>query len=165
MTKHKKTRKHQRGGDWNPMTWFNASPTRSWGDWFNGVSSQTKNSLSNISSGVENAISSATSFSTNSATATAPAYVPASTQQPTYSTEYTQQPTNSAEYTQQPSYGGKRRRRKSLKGGTSVAYYASPVHNMKVAEPTSWLHYGNGPNQCVSKGGTRKRRRTRKLKR
>ena len=155
MTKHKKTRKHQRGGDWNPMTWFNASPTRSWGDWFNGVSSQTKDSLSNLSSGVENAISSATSFSTNSAPAPAPAYAPASTQQPT----------NSTEYTQQPSYGGKRRRRKSLKGGTSVAYYASPVHNMKVAEPTSWLHYGNGTNQCVSKGGTRKRRRTKKLKR
>jgi hypothetical protein len=145
MTKHKQTRKHQRGGDWNPMTWFNTSTVnsnRSWGDWFNGVSSQTTEGLNSISSNVGNVFNEATSFSTNSAQA----YAPVSTQQHI--------PVSTQQYSPAPTYGGKRRCRKRLKGGTSVSYYASPVHNIKVAEPTSWLHYG-------TKGGSR-RQRTRK---
>ena len=147
MTKHKQTRKHQRGGDWNPMTWFNTSTVnsnRSWGDWFNGVSSQTTEGLNSISSNVGNVFNEATSFSTNSTPVSTQQPIPVSTQQPIPA----------------PTYGGKRRcrkRNKTMKGGKGalgLSYYASPVHNIKVAEPTSWLHYG-------TKGGSR-RQRTRK---
>jgi hypothetical protein len=55
--------------------------------------------------------------------------------------------------------GGRRRKRaRSIKGGSNLAYYAAPVSGLKVAEPTSWLFYANGVNQYSVKGGSRKRK-------
>jgi hypothetical protein len=68
------------------------------------------------------------------------------------------------------SIGGKRRKytlkgRKHMKGGgLGLTYYATPVSNMKVAEPTYWEVYANGTNQYNIKGGSKKRK-TRKTKR
>ena len=58
--------------------------------------------------------------------------------------------------------GGRRRRRarsmKGGKGGLGLTYYAAPVSDLKVAEPTTWQYYANGTNQYSVKGGSRKRR-------
>lgn len=54
------------------------------------------------------------------------------------------------------SVGGRRRKRKSMrggKGGLGLVYYATPVSDIKVAEPTYWI-----------KGGSR-RRKTRRHRR
>lgn len=72
-------------------------------------------------------------------------------------------------------YGGKRGKRsmtkgmtkgktmKGGKGGLGLSYYASPVSDLKVAEPTSWQYYANGTNQYSVTGGSKKRKnRTRK---
>ena len=71
-------------------------------------------------------------------------------------------------------YGGKRGKRsmtkgmtkgktmKGGKGGLGLSYYASPVSDLKVAEPTSWQYYANGTNQYSVTGGS-KSSRTRKL--
>ena len=56
--------------------------------------------------------------------------------------------------------GGKRRIRRSMKGGKGLTYYASPVSGLKVAEPTTWI---GGSRKRKNKG--KKSRRTRRHKR
>jgi hypothetical protein len=68
------------------------------------------------------------------------------------------------------SIGGKRRRytlkgKKNMKGGLGLTYYATPVSNMKVAEPTYWEVYANGTNQYNIKGGSKKKTRRSKKRR
>jgi hypothetical protein len=62
--------------------------------------------------------------------------------------------------------GGRRRKRarsmKGGKGGLGLTYYAAPVDGLKVAEPTTWQYYANGTNQYSVKGGSRKRRNSKR---
>lgn len=160
MTRHRKTKRRiYRGGDWfSPSTWFSGSSDKA-----KSVVNSAESSLGNISNSVSNSFSSLSSYnpfssSTDSSTsypAPAPAYSP-----PVSSTTYMPQ-----------SVGGRRRRghkgrsrklsdrklsdRKLSggKGGLGLTYYATPVSGLKVAEPTYWI-----------KGGTRRRRHTRRHK-
>jgi hypothetical protein len=65
------------------------------------------------------------------------------------------QPTN-----QQPMTAGKKAKSRKMKGGQGIAEYASPVNNLKVAEPTYWEIYGKG--NIKSGGKKRKSQSTRK---
>lgn len=153
MTRHRKTKRRiYRGGDWfSPSTWFSGSSDKA-----KSVVNSAESSLGNISNSVSNSFSSLSSYnpfssSTDSSTsysAPAPVYSP-----PASSTTYMPQ-----------SVGGRRRRghrgrsrklsdRKLSggKGGLGLTYYATPVSGLKVAEPTYWI-----------KGGTRRRRHTRR---
>jgi hypothetical protein len=50
-------------------------------------------------------------------------------------------------------------------GGNQDLNYASPVSGLKVAEPTTMQYYANGTDQYSTKGGSRRRRRSRKHRR
>jgi len=125
MTKHRKTKRRQRGG--GLFDWFSSSSTSS----EPGMLDKTKNMFSGW-------------FSSSSAPTSAPTnYEPV--QQPA-------QPV-AQEY---PPTGGRRSRRRKMRGGKGdlgLMYYATPVSGIKVVEPTYWI-----------KGGSRKRRHTRRHK-
>jgi len=124
MTKHRKTKRRQRGG--GLFDWFSSSSTSS----EPGMLDKTKNMFSGWFS----------SAPTNSE--------PAPTSSPT---NYEPAPTNND--ANQYSMGGRRSRRRKMRGGKGdlgLTYYATPVSGIKVVEPT--------------KGGSRRRRRTRRHK-
>lgn len=150
MTRHRKTKRRiYRGGDlFSPSTWFSGSSDKA-----KSVVNSAESSLGNISNRVSNSFSSLSSYnpfssSTDSSTsysAPAPVYSP-----PASSTTYMPQ-----------SVGGRRRRGhrgssrklRGGKGGLGLTYYATPVSGLRVAEPTYWI-----------KGGTKRRRHTRRHK-
>ena len=70
------------------------------------------------------------------------------------------QPMNQYPMNQQPMTAGKKAKSRKMKGGQGIAEYASPVNNLKVAEPTYWEIYGKG--NIKSGGKKRKSQSTRK---
>ena len=150
MTK-RKSRKHQKGGDWNPMTWFSTYSTQSWKDYFYNLGTKTTEGVGNLTNKIENAMSTFQPETTQSVPSQ-PAPIQPAPIQPVQNT------------TQMQTFGGKskrrrHRRRQTMKGGLGLTYYASPVSGLKVAEPTTWQHYANGTNQYSTKGGKKSRRR------
>jgi len=191
MGKRRQSRKrNQKGGAWyNPLSWGQPTdpnvPRRSWGQWISGTSNNVIQGADNavgsaanfISTGAQNTFNSASNlFSTNPAPAPAPA--PALQSSSSYDNQTVStdsQSTNStgpvSDYSNS-SMGGKRRSRRKksrkMKGGYSMvggpenlAFYASPVHGLKVAAPTYWV--SSSTNAPLS-GGTKKKRRTRRHK-
>ena len=150
MTK-RKFRKHQKGGDWNPMTWFNTFSTQSWKDYLYNLGNKTTEGVGNLTNNIENAI---TDMSTFQPETTQPAPIQPAPIQPDSNT-------------QMQTVGGKskhrrHKRRQTMKGGKNglgLTYYATPVSGLRVAEPTTWQHYANGTNQYSTKGGKKSRRR------
>ena len=143
MTK-RKSRKQQKGGDWNPMTWFSTSSTQSWKDYFSNLGTKTTEGVGNLTNNIENAITDMSTFQPE----------PAPTTQSEPNTEI-------------KTFGGRKRqkRRRTMKGGKNglgLTYYATPVSGLRVAEPTTWQHYANGTNQYSTKGGKKSRRRKRR---
>ena len=130
MTKHRKTKRRQRGG--GLFDWFSSSSTSS----EPGMLDKTKNMFSGW-------------FSSAPEPAPEPAltnYEPAPAPEPA--------PTNND--ANQYSMGGRRSRRRKMRGGKGdlgLMYYATPVSGIQVVEPTYWI-----------KGGSRKRRHTRRHK-
>jgi hypothetical protein len=73
--------------------------------------------------------------------------------------------TTAPEYTQPAvpvsAFGGRRRRQQRAgKGGLGLAYYATPVDGMKVAEPTYWEEYKGGAKRSRSKRRTQRKSRS-----
>lgn len=175
MTKHKKTKRRvQKGGEWyNPASWFNTddpnAPKQSWGDWFSGTTNSAENALGNAASSIQTKMSNALVSAKNivntdvSLTGSQNVSVPASNQDS--QSEQSLQPLQTSQSTQS-TYGGKKHRKsrkmKGGKGGLGLTYYAAPVSGLKVASPNSWQFYADGTNQYSLKGGSRKRRRTRR---
>ena len=160
--RHKKTRSHKGGGFFdsiNPFASNDTTLTQSSGledpsmfsNAFSSVTDATKNAVSGTESylqGVKNQSGSWLSGVKNKSTGMFSGLF--SSDVPNTPVPSTPVPVN---------YGGRRRRRsRTMKGGLGLTYYATPVSNMKVAEPTSWQFYANGTNQYSVKGGTRKRR-------
>ena len=158
-----------RGGAWyNPLSWFQKEEEQSYmSNLGMGMQPEEKPLLQSVGEGAQNlmqtadqkiveasnAISSGVSSASQSVQDVLKTDVPitgSSEAEPSYS-----QPLVPAS-----SFGGRRRRGRSQrqrggKGGLGLTYYASPVHGMKVAEPTYWEEY---------KGG-RSRRRTQRRSR
>jgi hypothetical protein len=144
--KHRRTRrKGQKGGgllyNWFGIDWFD-SPETSSEPIYNNVQTQPE---PGIIEKFDNALGTAGEAVTGaiSSTANAATNLVSPTQQPMYNT----------------GVGGRRRRNASRnlrggKGGLGLTYYATEVSGFKVAEPTTWL-----------KGGSRRRRRSRKVRR
>ena len=58
-------------------------------------------------------------------------------------------------------FGGRRRRQqKAGKGGLGLAYYATPVDGMKVAEPTYWEEYKGGARRTRGRKRTQRKSRS-----
>lgn len=179
MTKHKRTnrRRSQKGGfSLNPLNWFSSSDSdpNAPGFW-----DQTKK---NVTSGMEQLNSGVGSLGSNikntvadTATSINPFSSSTNNLEPsnmnssntydsnTTSTNYSEPSNMNSSNTNGDNlqqYAGKRRRRrcKTMKGGLGLTYYASPVSGLKVASPNSWQFYANGTNQYSSKGGSRKRK-------
>jgi hypothetical protein len=179
------------GDDWGG--WFSNIGTKA-SNTTNNLLNSANNTLgtaaSNIASGTQNAIDTAgKALSTNipltgSSDSTQSQYKPVEVapiqQEPAKA--FQQEPVPDKIIQEEPkpiqelSIGGKRRKytlkgRKHMKGGKGglgLTYYATPVSNMKVAEPTYWEVYANGTNQYNIKGGSKKRktkRRTRRTRR
>jgi len=131
MTKHRKTKRRQRGG--GLFDWFSSSSTSS----EPGMLDKTKNMFSGWFS----------SAPTNYEPVQQPAQPVA---QPIQPVGYQEQ-----QYNINPT-GGRRSRRRKMRGGKGdlgLMYYATPVSGIQVVEPTYWI-----------KGGSRKRRHTRRHK-
>ena len=165
MTKHKKSRRSQRGGGWfGPDDPY--APKKSWMDslsgWWSGTSS-TGSTGTGLLSTAENNLSSFASNISNTTSQALNNLSSPSTYQPSSSSTY--QPSSYSTPAAAPAvpanndnlvetYGGKRRRRTLkmkkgvmkgvMKGGKDLGltYYATPVSGLKVAEPTTFLKYG-----------------------
>ena len=180
----------------NPFTWFEGDDWGGWFSNVSSKASNTTSNLLNsannalgtasnsIVSGTQNAFQSASNILNTDVPLTKPStpLVEPALQSPLPLPSYEDKPVvpeNNTNLSQpvsqsQPvvhdlSIGGKRRHKKyTLKGGKSLGltYYATPVSNMKVAEPTYWEVYANGTNQYNIKGGSkRKAKKQRKTKR
>ena len=162
MTKHRRTRrKSQRGGDWyNPNSWFGSSESIEVAPSVNssepGLIDNLSNSVSGAASGAEGFLGSTFEKAKGAASGSS------SWVSGLFSSGETQAPVQAEEtvYNQElQTFGGRRRSkvRRGLrggKGGLGLTYYATPVSGIKVAEPTYWI-----------KGGSRRRRKTRKTHR
>lgn len=173
MPKRRTKKRIQKGGSlFNPFTWFEGD---TWGGLFSSAKNTTSNLLNsansaigtattNITSGAENALQSATNILNTDVPLTQAAPTQEAVAEPV---EPALAPIQEEPINQNLIIGGKRRYKKTLKGGKGLGltYYATPVSNMKVAEPTYWEVYANGTNQYNIKGGSKKkitRRRRRK---
>ena len=151
MTNHrKKTRRIiQNGGAWyNPGSWFSGSSDPNAPSYWSKLSGLGTSAVAETNQALGNAVTGAVTGVTDAVTGD----TQVSTQDPIL-----------------PTVGGRRRKRRSMKGGKGglgLTYYASPVSGLKVAQPTTWQYYGNGTNQYSVKGGSRKRnkRKSRKYK-
>jgi hypothetical protein len=178
MTKHRRTRRRsQKGGlslsDLNPFgssetAQPSASPTQSWGEYFSSWGTKGKDAANSVNTTIGNvATSGANAFSDATSSMMSTVSAPfSSSDNATSPSDNTTSPSGQSSETEVNSYGqeGGRRRKRSIKGGSNLAYYAAPVSGLKVAEPTSWLFYANGTNQYSVKGGS-KRRKGRKVRR
>lgn len=170
MTKHKRTKRKQRGGAWyNPMSWFSGTetqdpyaPKKSIFDTITGATTNAVNSANTLVGDAANSVTQGASNISDTISSTLNTNVDLTGTQPTNEppVEPAQVSQTDTSPTAAVSIGGKKRRRsrtlKGGKGGLGLTYYASPVSGLKVAQPTTWLHY---PTQ----GGSR-RRRTNKRK-
>ena len=176
MTKHRRTRRRrsQKGGGVLDYFGFGSSeptesyaaPTQSWGEYFSSWGTKGKDAANSLNTTIGNVAASGANV-VSDATSSVVSTVSA----PFSSSENTTSPSGQSSEMEVNSYGqqGGRRRKRSIKGGSNLAYYAAPVSGLKVAEPTTWQYYVNGPNQYSVKGGSRKRkgrkgRRTRRHK-
>ena len=164
MTKHRKTRRSQKGG----LFGFFESPPDPYAPkkpsfWESITGSGTSTTPSYQS---PNQSSSFFGSSSPSANQNSSFLGPSQNQNSGYGSF--QSPARSSGYGS--GYGGKRGKQtmtkgktmKGGKGGLGLTYYASPVSGLQVADPTSWQYYANGTNQYSLTGGS-KRSRTRKL--
>lgn len=152
MPKHRKSRKlmsrkNQKGGLWG---FFEGSsdpnaPKKSWFDWGTDSTSSavsgTENFLGSSANAVSSGFTSATDYVKNIGSSDVNVSAP--------------QTNNSVVV------GGRRRRRmRGGKGELGLTYYATPVQNANVAEPTYWIKSEN------MHGGARRRksRKTRKIR-
>ena len=162
MSRHKKSRRSQRGGGWfGPDDPY--AQKKSWMDslssWWSGTSTGTttgtgllstaENNLSSFASNISNTtsqalnnISSPSSYQPSSTSYSAPTPLAA----PAYSAP-SAAPANNDNLVE--TYGGKRRRRtlkmkRRMKGGRGLglSYYATPVSGLNMAEPTYFMKYG-----------------------
>lgn len=166
MTKHKKTKRNQKGGEWlNPATWFSSSqPTiqpstssQSWSDYIFNFGNKAKQTTTGI-------LNSADSFVGQTANT-----ITEKTNQAIVSgNKLLNQDVNLTGNTTNQTYGGKRKRHtkkmRGGKGGLGLTYYAAPVSGLQIAKPTTWQYYANGTNQYTVKGGSRKHRNKRTLR-
>lgn len=158
------------------------APKKSWGDWFSNSTSGITSGASNLVNGTENLLGSATNSITSGAqnawkstTGLLSSEQPIASEQP-YQTEQpiasvTVQPINNQplETEGQQIIGGTRKKHSTTikyktnknkqmrggKGGLGLTYYASPVSDLKVAQPTYWEVYGDGH---IMKAGTKRRK-------
>ncbi len=174
MTKHRRTRRRrsQKGGDVFDYFGFGSSeptesyaaPTQSWGEYFSSWGTKGKDAANSLNTTIGNVAASGANV-VSDATSSVVSTVSA----PFSSSDNTTSPSGQSSEMEVGQQGGKRRKR-SIKGGSNLVYYAAPVSGLKVVEPTTWQYYGNGVNQYSVKGGSRKRksrksRRTRRHKR
>ena len=165
MTRHKKSRRSQRGGGWfGPDDPY--APKKSWMDslssWWSGTSTGTTSfgttSGTGLLSTAENNLSSFASNISNTTSQALNNISSPSTYQPSSSSTY--QPSSYSTPAAAPAvpanndnlvetYGGKRRRRtlkmkRQMKGGRGLglSYYATPVSGLNMAEPTYFMKYG-----------------------
>lgn len=162
MTKHRRTRRSQKGGFWEYLGFGSSEPEDpnrqtvldSTKEAVQFGLNTTENFLGTTATNATNAVSNAAENVKNSVLG----LVSSNGTPPTTST--TISPTTYS--TTAVSEGGRRRKgarnMKGGKGGLGLTYYASPVSGLKVAEPTSWQFYANGTNQYSVKGGSRKRK-------
>jgi hypothetical protein len=135
MTKHRKTKRRQRGG--GLFDWFSSSTSSS----EPGMYEKTKNMFSGF-------------FSSSNAQTSVPTNYESTSNQVTSNNNLNAMEPSGSQY----SMGGRRSRRRHRKmrggkGGLGLTYYATPVSGIKVVEPTYWIN-----------GGSRKRRHTRRHK-
>jgi hypothetical protein len=185
MTNHRRSkRRRQKGGFWP----FTSSDTTSVSDtssqgFFSNLFSKTKELGDKANTGIGDFASKASDYaqsSWESAKTIASTDIPLSspntgtetgssmmTAQPSSepaqtSSEPAQTSSEPAQTSSNLSTGGRRKRRhKTMKGGKGnlgLTYYATPVSDIKVVEPNTWLFYKNGINQISVKGGSRKRK-------
>jgi hypothetical protein len=160
MTKHRMSkRRKQKGGDWNPMTWFGSSET-TYVEPTSSIVEKAKEKVNALNESIGNAAETTVNAVTDTGNMlVAKASEPFSstsntTMSPTYSSQA--QPTQNSYVSQ----GGKRKRRsRTMKGGKcglGLTYYATPVSGIRVAEPTTLL-YPDGMKHSV-KGGSKRRK-------
>lgn len=159
----------QRGGDWyNPASWFsstpsdpNAPPKKSWSEWWSDTTGSAEASLASasesVSSGAQNMVSSANEYLSQNVDLTGQQEVPNQIQV---------QQNNS---NQSPIGGRKSRSKsksKSYKGGKglSITYYATPVTDMKTAQPNYWIKGGKKGKKSKRKSSSKKSKKTRRYK-
>jgi len=162
MTKHRRTRRrriNQKGGLFGFFESNPNVPTQSWGDYFNSFGTKAKEAGNMINTSIGNAASATLE--------TANKYNPLASNEINSAQVPVQVPAQfPAQTNSTGSFGGTHRTRarmrarsmKGGKGGLGLTYYAAPVSDLKVAEPTTWQYYANGTNQYSVKGGSRKRR-------
>jgi hypothetical protein len=162
-TQHKSRK--VRGGSWyNPLSWFKEEEPS-----YFSTTVEEKPLLQSVGEGAQdlmqkadqkileasNAISSGVSSATQNVQEVLNSDIPLGTSSvPDYS-----QPTAPV-----TAFGGRRRRRtqqKAGKGGLGLAYYATPVDGMKVAEPTYWEEYKGGARRSRSRRRTQRKSRGR----
>lgn len=160
MTKHKRTRRNQKGGEWlDPSTWFSSSQpstsSQSWSDYIFNFGNKAKQTTTGM-------LDSANSFIGQ----TANTITEKTNQAIDSGNQLLNQNVNLTGNTSNQTYGGKRKRHtKKMRGGNGLTYYAAPVSGLRVAEPTTWQHYANGINQYTTKGGSRRSRRSKRTRR
>lgn len=158
-----------RGGSWyNPLSWFKEeqqpsyfSPTveekpllQSVGEGAQNLMQSADQKILEASNAISSGVSSATQNVQDVLNSDVP-LMPSDTSVPPVP-EYTQPAVPAA------AFGGRRRRRqKAGKGGLGLAYYATPVDGMKVAEPTYWEEYKGGARRTRGRGRKRTQRKSR----
>lgn len=178
VKKHTKRSRQYGGFSWSSLNPFSStsSNTDSYSstspntDSYSSTSSNT-NTFGNVLQSLKKGTSTATSWLT--APATPVVNQPPMNQYPMDQQSMNQQSMNQQSMNQYPmdqqptqmdyQSGGKKAKSRKMKGGQGIAEYASPVHNLKVAEPTYWEYYGKG--NVKTGGKKRKSQSKRKHKR
>jgi hypothetical protein len=167
MTKHRTSRRRrsQKGGLFgffeSPDP--NAPPKQGWGEWFSGATSNASGALTNVTDSVTQGASNLGSSIgstlnsnvdlTGSTPVEAPIVVEPVALEPVALEPVALEPSiQSSVYNP---LGGRRRRK--MKGGKGLTYYATPVSGLNVAKPTYWI-----PNQSIKGGSRRKSKKSRK---
>ncbi len=137
MTRHRRTRKRQRGGFW-PFTSSSSDPyqttssSSSWTDWFSSLGTKAKDTTTGIVNSTESALTRATDNISSGISSAMDSTSGALSETNSY---------QSAGRKRRGKRVTKRRKRRSMKGGRGLGltYYATPVSGIKMAQPTSWI--------------------------
>jgi hypothetical protein len=173
MTNHRRTkrRRNQKGGFW-PFTnsdVTSSTQSQGWGDYFSNWGNKAKESTSGLLNSANSLVGQAATTVTDTANQAVASTGSMLNQNIEMSSPEQVQPQLQPQQNivqpqqnivQPQPIGGKRRIRRSMKGGKVLTYYASPVSGLKVAEPTTWI---GGSRKRKNKG--KKSRRTRRHKR
>ena len=168
MVKKHTKRSRQYGGSLNPFS------SNFWSSFYpNNILNKTKTGVLSITNSTENALGSVSdkvtglfSSGTSQPVTQGPVDPSQMNQQPVTQGPVTQGPVDPSQMDQQSmdsQLGGKKAKSRKMKGGQGIAEYASPVNNLKVAEPTYWEYYGKG--NMKTGGKKRKSQSKRKHKR